>query len=168
MSHANVSLPRILRALVLMGGLSVSLIGLQACISNPSDTDDQKEQARLKDKSTKNVAPKDTDRVCAAVLVCGADGKTYSSPCAAADAGVEYGMDMGKCGGGSIDPIAPIGPDLPWCGNDPRIDTVGTVDPGLPIEDRPGLNPPSDPIGCVQVILCDDNGKNCHSPCDLK
>ncbi|GEM_PF-3507017 len=66
-----------------------------ACQEPSSLTAAQQEQARLK---SKNGTPKGEDgTVCAAVVVCGADGKLYSDPCAAAAAKVTYGYDLAKC-----------------------------------------------------------------------
>ena len=131
-------LPRAFKALILTGGMAMALISLQACIGNPASEGDQKEQARVKDK-----APVDTDRVCAAVVVCGADGKIYPTPCDAADAKVGFSYDMAACGVHSV-------PQMPRCGN----------------EDDPIVTLPEDPVACIQMIVCDDDGKNCHSPCD--
>ena len=104
--HIRLPLPRGLKTLILIGGMATVFLSLQACIGDPASADDQKEQARVKDK-----APVDTDRVCAAVVVCGADGKVYPNPCDAADAKVGFSYDMGACGEHSV-------PQKPRCGRE--------------------------------------------------
>lgn len=118
MTHVNKSLPSLIRGLLLASGIAASLGALQACNANPSDAGNQPEQARLKDKE------KDPDRVCATVVVCGADGKLYGTPCEADDANVKWSMDLGSCQEGSVDPI------VPRCGTGgPGKDSIVLVDP---------------------------------------
>jgi hypothetical protein len=146
------------KALILVGGMATALFSLQGCIGDADGAGDQKEQARIKDK-----APADTDgQVCAAVIVCGADGKIYATPCAAAAAKVEWSFDMGKCGEVRIDPIGPVDPivridPILRCGNDTVPDV--SIDPVIPPDGDDGEV-------CAAVMVCDDDGKQCHSLCD--
>lgn len=161
-------LPRFLRTLVLIGGMASAIFSLQACIGDPGSAGDQKEQARVKDK-----APDDTDgRVCIAVVVCGADGKLYGTPCDADAAKVKYSYDLGQCGERrdvTIDPILRCGNDsIPDVSIDPII-PPGIDEPVVILPVDPIVAPPGgtdDPEVCAAVMVCDDDGKQCHSLCD--
>lgn len=139
------------KALILMGGMATAMFSLQGCIGDADAAGDQKEQARVKDK-----AVDDTDgQACIAVVVCGADGKMYGTPCEADAAKVKYSFDLGQCGGRQTTPIEPI----LRCGNDSIPDV--SIDP---IVSPPDVT--DDPEVCAAVMVCDDAGKNCHSLCD--
>lgn len=98
----------------------------------------------------------DEPKVCAQVIVCGADGKLYSDPCAAEKAGVKATPDLSAC----KEPPVTV----------PVVDPIETPDPIVtpdPVVPDPGCDKPDEGGACIAVYdpVCGADGKTYSNSC---